>query len=97
MTLTRAETPSQRCCGELYLACVASVPAATRESSPRCWRSSSGGEFSVRKMSAGECLPSCTIWAASTPSSSDLTATLMPVCFSKAATSAATVCGCWPL
>ena len=37
------------------------------------------------------------ICEASTPSLSDRTDTLIPVCFSNADTSAETVCSCWPL
>jgi hypothetical protein len=54
-------------------------------------------EFSVKNTSAGEWLPSCSICAVRTSSSSLLTATLIPVCFVNAATSAEVVSGCWAL
>ena len=86
-TLTRAETPTQSPCGELYLAGVlASVAGSTLASSPLACRLSSGGEFSVKNTSAGECEPSVTIWSASVSSSSLRMLTVMPVAFSNAAT-----------
>ena len=47
-TLTRADTPTQSPCGELYLAGVAArVLLRTVDSKPLPCRNSSGGEFSV--------------------------------------------------
>ena len=76
MTLTRAETPAHMPFGELYFDGVwASVDALIGAS--RCLeaRYCSGGEFSVKNTSAGECAPSVTIWSASTSSSSKRTLT----------------------
>ena len=98
MTLTRAETPAHRPLGELYFDGVcASVDALIGAS--RCLeaRYCSGGEFSVKKTSAGEWPPSLTIWSARTSSSSKRTLTVIPVFFSNALTSACVVCTCWPL
>jgi hypothetical protein len=48
ITLTRADTPAQSPCGELYLAGVAvSVLLSTGDSRPLPCRNSSAGEFSV--------------------------------------------------
>ncbi len=47
-TLTRADTPTQSPCGELYFAGVApSVLLRTGDSRPLAWRNSRGGVFSV--------------------------------------------------
>jgi hypothetical protein len=53
--------------------------------------------FSVKKTSAGDRAPSCSICCASTSSSSLLTLTVTPVCVSNACTSASVVCSCCPL
>ena len=70
-TLTRADTPTQSPCGELYLLGVrASVDGSTGARRPLDCRYSSAGEFSVKMTSAGECDPSTTIWFARESSSS---------------------------
>ncbi len=96
--LTRAETPTQSLSRALYWAgTAASVVASTGDSSPFSSSRASGGVFSVKNTSAGDCEPSCSICWASTSSSSLRTLTFTPVCFSNALTSASVVCSCWPL
>src|ERR1700733_5961656 len=93
MTLTRAETPAHWRFGELYVAGVwASVDALIGDSRRLEARYCSGGEFSVKNTSAGECPPSVTIWSASTSSSSKRTLTVIPVFFSNALTNDWGVC-----
>ena len=55
------------------------------------------GEFSVTNTSAGEALPSCTIWLASSKSSPLRMLTLMPVCLVKPATISFIRSSCWAL
>ena len=97
-TLTRADTPTQSPAGELYLVGVSeSVDGVTDARSPLPCRYSSAGEFSVKITSAGEWLPSTTIWFARVSSSSLRTFTVIPVALSNADTRAWVVCTCWPL
>ena len=71
MTLTRAEMPTHSPSGALYLAGVfARVDGSIGESRPLEASSSSGGEFSVKNTSAGECFPSVSICATNVSSSS---------------------------
>ena len=95
MTLTRAETPAHCPLGELYFEGVsASVDGSTGSSRRFEARYCSGGEFSVKNTSAGECVPSVTSWSASRSSSSKRALTSMPVFFSNALTRAWVVCTC---
>ena len=55
------------------------------------------GEFSVTNTSAGEALPSCTIWFASSKSSPLRMLTLMPVSLVKPATMSFIRSSCWAL
>jgi hypothetical protein len=64
----------------------------TFDSRPFSWRNSSGGEFSVKKTSAGVCDPCTAIRLARVSSSSLRTLTLIPVCCSNAVTRPLVVC-----
>src|SRR5580698_8169456 len=71
ITLTRAEMPTHFPSGELYFEGVcARVDGFIDDRRFFDARYSSGGEFSVKKTSAGERDPSVTIWSANTSSSS---------------------------
>jgi len=91
-------TPSHLPWGELKRdGARANVEELTGDSRPFPARTCKGGEFSVKKTSAGDRDPSVSIWSANTSSSSERMLTVMPVFFSKPLTSACVVCSCWPL
>ncbi len=71
----------------------AKVEGSTGASSPAFCTTVMAGEFSVRNTSAGDRLPSATIWLPIDESLPWRTCTSMPVCWVKPLTQAATIFG----